>query len=76
VKDDALRVFKRYNHWSYAVKEVGGDRGWVPSWFIGKVSATGSGTSPPYILSSNSDDNPAQDSPLSSAFPPQSRTTT
>lgn len=47
VKDDALRVFKRYNHWSYvssvissiwlqaqlllqAVKEVGGDRGWVP----------------------------------------------
>lgn len=52
VKDDALRVFKRYNHWSYvsvhdtsslhfftlllllqAVKEVGGDRGWVPvSW--------------------------------------------
>ena len=47
VKDEALRVFKRYNHWSYvssvisfirlqaqllsqAVKEVGGDRGWVP----------------------------------------------
>jgi bZIP factor len=49
LKDDALRVFKRYNHWSYvsfsalslklvvltvcilqAVKEVGGDRGWVP----------------------------------------------
>lgn len=29
-KDDSLRVFKRYNHWSYAVKEVGGDRGWVP----------------------------------------------
>lgn len=30
VKDDLLRVFKRYNHWSYAVKEEGGDRGWVP----------------------------------------------
>ncbi|TFY73599.1 hypothetical protein EWM64_g10413 [Hericium alpestre] len=30
-KDDTLRVFKRYNHWSYAVKEDGGDRGWVPS---------------------------------------------
>jgi protein STE50 len=29
-KDDALRVFKRYNHWSYAVKEESGDRGWVP----------------------------------------------
>ncbi|KAF8518988.1 hypothetical protein BU17DRAFT_48119 [Hysterangium stoloniferum] len=37
-KDDALRVFKRYNHWSYAVKEDGGARGWVPSWFIGKVA--------------------------------------
>lgn len=47
VKDDMLRVFKRYNHWSYAVKEHGGDRGWVPSWFIGKASsssATGSVT--------------------------------
>lgn len=30
MKDDALRVFKRYNHWSYAVKEESGDRGWVP----------------------------------------------
>jgi hypothetical protein len=47
VKDDTLRVFKKYNHWSYvryslpsmtccnsvfmqAVKEDGGDRGWVP----------------------------------------------
>ncbi|KZV71585.1 hypothetical protein PENSPDRAFT_650595 [Peniophora sp. CONT] len=38
-KDDALRVFKRYNHWSYAVKEDGGERGWVPSWYIGKVAA-------------------------------------
>ncbi|KAJ7136817.1 hypothetical protein C8R44DRAFT_868922 [Mycena epipterygia] len=35
-KDDALRVFKRYNHWSYAVKEKDGYRGWVPSCFIGK----------------------------------------
>jgi hypothetical protein len=30
VKDEPLRVFKRYNHWSYAVKEESGDRGWVP----------------------------------------------
>ncbi|OCH87509.1 hypothetical protein OBBRIDRAFT_759549 [Obba rivulosa] len=36
-KDDNLRVFKRYNHWSYAVKEESGERGWVPSWYIGKV---------------------------------------
>ncbi|KAI0305899.1 hypothetical protein B0F90DRAFT_1808478 [Multifurca ochricompacta] len=42
-KDDVLRVFKRYNHWSYAVKEEGGDRGWVPSWYIGKMSSS-SGT--------------------------------
>ncbi|KAF7356890.1 hypothetical protein MVEN_01024800 [Mycena venus] len=42
VKKDAVRVFKGYNHWSYAVKEEGGDRGWVPSWFIGKVAPTSS----------------------------------
>ncbi|KAF7317902.1 hypothetical protein MKEN_00878200 [Mycena kentingensis (nom. inval.)] len=72
VKDDALRVFKRYNHWSYAVKEEGGDRGWVPSWFIGKVSTgptTPSTTLPP-PLTSTGDDGQAQVSPMSSAFPP------
>jgi hypothetical protein len=26
---------KRYAHWSYSVKETG-ERGWVPSWFVGK----------------------------------------
>ncbi|KAF7309572.1 hypothetical protein MIND_00328200 [Mycena indigotica] len=70
VKDDALRVFKRYNHWSYAVKEEGGDRGWVPSWFIGKVStgpATPSTSVPP--LTSVDDGSHAQVSPMSSAFP-------
>ncbi|KAF8479779.1 hypothetical protein DFH94DRAFT_496766 [Russula ochroleuca] len=38
-KDDVLRVFKRYNHWSY---EDGGDRGWVPSWYmyIGKMTSS------------------------------------
>ncbi|KAG7093747.1 hypothetical protein E1B28_007398 [Marasmius oreades] len=45
-KDDSLRVFKRYNHWSYAVKEDGGDRGWVPSWFIGKVANPNSNNQP------------------------------
>jgi hypothetical protein len=35
--DDLLRVFKKYNHWSYVVKEDSGERGWVPSWFIGKT---------------------------------------
>ncbi|KAJ6624954.1 protein kinase regulator [Mycena sp. CBHHK59/15] len=73
VKDDALRVFKRYNHWSYAVKEEGGDRGWVPSWFIGKVAtgpATPSTSVPPPLTSSLMDDsNQAQVSPMSSAFP-------
>ncbi|KLO10195.1 kinase-like protein [Schizopora paradoxa] len=37
VRNDFLRVYRQYNHWSYAVKESGGDRGWVPSWFIAKV---------------------------------------
>ncbi|KAG6826560.1 hypothetical protein H0H92_015314 [Tricholoma furcatifolium] len=74
VKDDALRVFKRYNHWSYAVKENGGDRGWVPSWFIGKVGQPGNlpptpNSSIPAHLHSSSDDAP-QVSPMSSAFPP------
>ncbi|KAF8889377.1 hypothetical protein BD779DRAFT_1521192 [Infundibulicybe gibba] len=79
VKDDALRVFKRYNHWSYAVKESGGDRGWVPSWFIGKVAPVGNppptpstSTAPPQPISSVSldDSGQAQVSPMSSAFPP------
>ncbi|KAI5121632.1 hypothetical protein M0805_001161 [Coniferiporia weirii] len=47
IKDNLLRVFKRYNHWSYAVKEDGGDRGWVPSWFIGKVASVGQVPSTP-----------------------------
>ncbi|KAM5532372.1 hypothetical protein V8D89_013966 [Ganoderma adspersum] len=89
-KDDSLRVFKRYNHWSYAVKEETGDRGWVPSWFIGKVPTSASGNTPatPSVstgpgLTADAPDasytlagtQAAQVSPMSSAFPPiQSRT--
>ncbi|KAG5647907.1 hypothetical protein DXG03_007831 [Asterophora parasitica] len=75
VKDDALRVFKRYNHWSYAVKEDGGDRGWVPSWFIGKlhqpgnVPPTPSSSNPSHLHSMSEDANQSQVSPMSSAFP-------
>ncbi|KAI9461479.1 hypothetical protein HD554DRAFT_2130004 [Boletus coccyginus] len=79
VKDDALRVFKRYNHWSYAVKEEGGDRGWVPSWFIGKVPTPGGGPPTPSTSSAPGMSNgPSLDadvpthnqvSPMSSAFP-------
>jgi len=88
VKDDSLRVFKRYNHWSYAVKEEGGDRGWVPSWFIGKVANATAGAPPtpsttqaPNVLASSSmtvdaEANQPQVSPMSSAFPPQGRSTT
>lgn len=63
IKDDTLRVFKRYNHWSYvrafplsalhslsyysqAVKEENGERGWVPSWFIGKIGSSAAGVPP------------------------------
>lgn len=81
VKDDALRVFKRYNHWSYAVKETGGDRGWVPSWFIGKVQtpsnppssaqlpAPANGAVPNLQTSSDEAVVQVQVSPMSSAFP-------
>ncbi|KAB5594827.1 hypothetical protein CTheo_1806 [Ceratobasidium theobromae] len=44
LKDEYVRVFKRYNHWSYAVKESNGERGWVPSWYIGKVSSASPAT--------------------------------
>ncbi|UZJ55861.1 hypothetical protein CBS101457_005181 [Exobasidium rhododendri] len=38
LKDVRLRVFKRYNHWSYCVEEGSGhSRAWLPSWYIGKV---------------------------------------
>lgn len=46
-KDQRLRVFKRYNHWSYCVEEGGSHtRAWLPSWYIGKVGGSSrSGTS-------------------------------
>ncbi|GAA5997712.1 uncharacterized protein JCM10292_006761 [Rhodotorula paludigena] len=39
-KGQPLRILKRYNHWSYAIKEDGG-RGWLPSWFCGRVTKSG-----------------------------------
>ncbi|CBQ70036.1 MAP kinase pathway-interacting protein [Sporisorium reilianum SRZ2] len=46
-KDERLRVFKRYNHWSYCVQERDAHaRGWVPSWYIGKLSSGGVAKSP------------------------------
>ncbi|KAH9166320.1 hypothetical protein EDB89DRAFT_2004309 [Lactarius sanguifluus] len=86
-KDEVLRVFKRYNHWSYAVKEDGGDRGWVPSWYIGKMSSSSGTPATPNIsapstnLSAVNLDEPSlaphtQVSPMSSAFPLQARSTT
>ncbi|GHJ87582.1 hypothetical protein NliqN6_3984 [Naganishia liquefaciens] len=38
-KDELLRVFKRYAHWSYSIKQ-NGERGWVPSWFVGKIGSS------------------------------------
>jgi protein STE50 len=31
-KDDRVKIYKRYNHWSYLCNESTADRGWVPSW--------------------------------------------
>ncbi|KAJ7932903.1 hypothetical protein B0H13DRAFT_1592773 [Mycena leptocephala] len=59
LKDEALRVYKRYNHWAYVVTKEGGDRGWVPCWLIGKVAtgpATPSTSVPPPLTSSIMDD--------------------
>lgn len=59
-KDERLRVFKRYNHWSYCVQEREGHaRGWVPSWYIGKLyssstaSTSGAGASSKTPTSAN-----------------------
>lgn len=67
-----------------AVKEDGGDRGWVPSWFIGKVSNATAGVPPtpsamlgPNSMSESdaagSSNGQSQVSPMSSAFPAQGR---
>lgn len=67
-----------------AVKEDGGDRGWVPSWFIGKVSNATAGVPPtpsamlgPNSMSESdaltSSNGQSQVSPMSSAFPVQGR---
>ncbi|CDZ97390.1 Sterile alpha motif, type 2 [Phaffia rhodozyma] len=39
-KDETVWMFKRYSHWSYAVKNGTGERGWVPSWFISSQHTT------------------------------------
>ncbi|KAG9101920.1 Adaptor for signal transduction [Ceratobasidium sp. UAMH 11750] len=60
MKGEYVRVFKRYSHWSYAVKESNGERGGGPSWFIGKVSGASPATpnasgmmNPPAATSAN-----------------------
>jgi len=84
--DDQLRVFKRYNYWSYVVKEDSGKRGWAPSWFIGKASSSVQPSTPSYnqqnyqplamtntpitFATADSTNGPHQLSPLSNAFPP------
>lgn len=41
-RDHRLRVFKRYNHWSYVVSLETQARLWVPSWFISKPPSSSS----------------------------------
>ncbi|KZT59871.1 hypothetical protein CALCODRAFT_449515 [Calocera cornea HHB12733] len=40
-KGDSLRVFKRYNHWAYAIKDATGERGWYPSWYVARSFSSG-----------------------------------
>lgn len=35
--EERIRVYKKYCHWSYSIKEETGERGWVPAWFVGKL---------------------------------------
>ncbi|CUA78048.1 hypothetical protein RSOLAG22IIIB_02663 [Rhizoctonia solani] len=60
-KDEFVRVFKRYNHWSYAIKESNGERGWVPSWYIGKVSSASPATPNTSALSNGASNGNAYD---------------
>ncbi|KAH8920761.1 RA-domain-containing protein [Atractiella rhizophila] len=52
-KDERLRVYKRYNHWSYLCNESTGERGWVPSWFVGKVYTGGNVPPTPTVATSD-----------------------
>ncbi|KAH9995588.1 hypothetical protein BJV77DRAFT_1059707 [Russula vinacea] len=71
----------------FAVKEDGGDRGWVPSWYIGKMSSSSGTPATPSVAAPSINhgsvnlDEPSlvqhsQVSPMSSAFPLQARSTT
>ncbi|KZP01726.1 hypothetical protein CALVIDRAFT_524063 [Calocera viscosa TUFC12733] len=51
-KGDSLRVFKRYNHWAYAIKDATGERGWYPSWYVARSFS--SGGVPDYVSSAGS----------------------
>ncbi|OXB38574.1 hypothetical protein LQV05_002572 [Cryptococcus neoformans] len=37
---EKVRVYKKYCHWSYVIRNDTGERGWVPAWFVGKTSVT------------------------------------
>ncbi|WVQ85621.1 hypothetical protein IAT38_007787 [Cryptococcus sp. DSM 104549] len=37
---EKVRVYKKYCHWSYCIKDETGERGWVPAWFVGKTANT------------------------------------
>ncbi|TYJ55870.1 hypothetical protein B9479_003393 [Cryptococcus floricola] len=37
---EKVRVYKKYCHWSYVIRNDTGERGWVPAWFVGKTPNT------------------------------------
>ena len=67
-KDDKLLVFKRYQFWSYVIKEVTGERGWTPSWFVGKVASSAPSPSPLSAAVTGPNGNASQTSTPTSAL--------
>ncbi|GAA5838280.1 hypothetical protein JCM11251_003451 [Rhodosporidiobolus azoricus] len=64
-KGQPLRILKRYNHWSYAIKDDGG-RGWVPSWFCGRANkGDGTPTTPTISASGHAGGNSSSNAPSS-----------
>ncbi|BEJ02626.1 hypothetical protein CcaverHIS631_0704210 [Cutaneotrichosporon cavernicola] len=55
---ERVRVYKKYCHWSYSIKEDTGERGWVPAWFVGKLTGASQSAAPPPSTSGGGNEAP------------------